>query len=153
VSYELEKEILIDAEPETIWPFLVDAEKHLLWEGTEAEIDARPGGTYRVLIAGEHQSSGEFVEVVPFERIVHTFGWEQEGNPITPGSTTVEITLQREGTKTRVRMVHRGLPDEQAVRDHGEGWGHYLERLATVATGGSVHPDVTFEKATELGYV
>ena len=153
MSHELVKEILIDAEPATIWPFLVDPEKHLLWEGTHVELDPRPGGTYRVLIAGEYQSAGEFLEIVPNEKIVHTFGWEQDGNPITPGSTIVEITLHPEGTKTRLRMVHRGLPDDQAVVDHGEGWGHYLERLATVVTGGSVHPDVPIHEAKALGYV
>lgn len=151
--HDLVKEILIDAEPETIWPFLVDPEKHIEWSGTVAELDPRPGGIYRVLMAGEHQSLGEYVEIVPNEKVVYTFGWEMEGNPITPGSTRVEITLQREGTKTLLRLVHSGLPDEQAVVDHGEGWGHYLDRLVTVVTGGTVHPDVTFEKAQELGYV
>ena len=82
---ELVREILIDATPETIFPFLTEPEKYIEWEGTEAELDPRPGGVYRVLIAGEHQSAGEFVEVVPNERVVYTFGWEQEGNPITPG--------------------------------------------------------------------
>ena len=84
---ELVREIMIDATPDTIWPFLTEADKHVEWEGTEAEIDPRPGGVYRVLVAGELPGAGEFVEVVPKERLVFTFGWEQEGNPITPGST------------------------------------------------------------------
>ena len=151
--HELVKEILIDAEPETIWPFLVDPEKHIEWNGSAAELDPRPGGIYKVLIAGEHQALGEYVEVVPFERVSFTFGWDMEGNPITPGSTRVTISLHPEDGKTLVRMTHSGLPDEQAVRDHGEGWGHYLGRLETVVGGGTVHPDVTFEKAQELGYV
>jgi uncharacterized protein YndB with AHSA1/START domain len=71
---------------------------------------------------------------------VFTFGWEQEGNPITPGSTTVEISLHPEGDKTRVRLVHSGLPDD-AVSDHGDGWQHYLERLAIRAAGGAVPAD------------
>ena len=66
------------------------------------------------------------------EKVVFTFGWEQEGNPIPPGSTTVEISLHPEGDKTRVRLVHSGLPDD-AVSDHGDGWQHYLERLADPA--------------------
>ena len=93
-----------------------------------------------MLVAGEYQSAGEFVEVVPKERLVYTFGWEQEGNPITPGSTTVEITLHPEGTKTRLRLVHRGLPDD-AVEQHTQGWTHYLDRLAQRAAGGDPGPD------------
>ena len=138
---ELVREIMIDAKPETIWPLLVDADRHVEWCGTAAELDPRPGGTYRVLIAGQYQSSGEYVEVVPNERVVFTFGWEQEGNPITPGSTTVEISLHPEGDKTRVRLAHRGLPAD-AVDDHTRGWDNYLSRLATVVSGGAPGPDV-----------
>jgi uncharacterized protein YndB with AHSA1/START domain len=138
---ELVREIVIDATPETIWPFLIDADKHVEWVGTVAEIDARPGGTYRVLVAGQHQSAGQFVEVVPKEKVVFTFGWEEKDHPIPPGSSTVEITLQPEGDKTRVRLVHRGLPAD-AVDDHGVGWAHYLERLTIAASGGDPGPDV-----------
>ena len=71
---------------------------------------------------------------------VRTFGWDEPGHPIPPGSTTIEISLHREGSKTRVRLVHSGLPPE-AVSDHGEGWSFYLDRLAVVAPGGTVGPD------------
>jgi uncharacterized protein YndB with AHSA1/START domain len=138
---DLVREILIDATADTIFPFLTNAERWLEWQGTEAEIDARPGGAYRVLIAGAYLSVGEFVEVVPNEKVVFTFGWDVEGNPITPGSTTVTMTLQPEGSKTLLRMVHSGLPDDQAVLDHGEGWSHYLERLDVVVGGGTVPVD------------
>src|ERR1700730_13226499 len=137
---ELIREIVIDATPETIWPFLTDADKHVDWVGTVAELDPRHGGIYRVLIRGQHQSAGEFVEVVPNEKVVFTFGWEEKDHPIPPGSTTLEITLHPEGDKTRVRLVHRGLPAD-AVEDHGRGWAHYLERLAIAATGGDAGPD------------
>ncbi|RPI12201.1 MAG: hypothetical protein EHM63_00085 [Actinobacteria bacterium] len=138
---DLVREIMIDATPETIWPYLTQAEKHIEWDGTEAELDARPGGVYRVLVAGQYQAAGEFVEVVPMKKIVYTFGWDQEGNPIKPGSTRVEITLAAEGGKTRLRLVHSGLPAD-AVSDHTNGWDHYLERLAIRATGGDPGPDV-----------
>jgi len=146
---ELVREILIDATPETIWPFLVEPERHVDWLGTVADIDPRPGGTYRVLVGGQNAGVGEYVDVVPNEKVVFTFGWEQEGNPIRPGSTTVEISLHPEGEKTRVRLTHRGLPDD-AVGDHTHGWDHYLGRLAVSATGGDPGPDV-LPSATEGG--
>jgi uncharacterized protein YndB with AHSA1/START domain len=143
---ELVREIMIDATPETIWPFLTEPERHVEWLGTVAEIDPRPGGVYRVLVGGENQSAGEYLEVVPLEKVVFTFGWDQKDHPIPPGSTTIEISLHPEGDKTRVRLVHRGLPDD-AVRDHTHGWDHYLNRLVTVATGGDAGIDVTPKSA------
>lgn len=136
---ELVREIVIDARPETIWPFLVESDEHARWLPT-VELDPRPGGTFRVLARGGHEGAGEYVEVVPHQRVVFTFGWDVEGHPIPPGSTTVEISLHPEGDKTRVRLVHRGLP-EDAVDDHGGGWTIYLERLAVVTTGGDPGPD------------
>jgi len=138
---ELVREIIIDAKPETIWPFLVDPDRHVEWLGAEVDIDPRPGGTYRVLVGGRNAGVGEYVEVVPNEKVVFTFGWDVRDHPIPPGSTTVEISLHPEGEKTRVRLAHRGLP-EDAVGDHTNGWDHYLSRLATAATGGDAGPDV-----------
>jgi uncharacterized protein YndB with AHSA1/START domain len=143
---ELEREILIDASPETIFPFLTEPSKHLLWEGTEVELDPRPGGVYRVLIAGNYPAAGEFIEVVPNEKVVFSFGWDMPDNPIKPGSTTVEYTLQAEGDKTRVTVRHSGLPDD-AVGDHTTGWDHYLERLSIAAPGGDPGPDVPESEA------
>ncbi len=137
---ELVREIMIEATPETIWPFLTEPERLVEWHGTVAEIDPRPGGIYRVFVAGQFRSAGEYVEVVPLEKVVFTFGWEEDGHPIPPGSTMIEITLHPEGDKTRVRLVHSGLPDD-AVGDHGNGWAHYLERLAVRVAGGDPGPD------------
>lgn len=138
---ELVREIVIDAAPETIWPFLTEPGKHVEWMGTTADIDPRRGGVYHVLVGGRHPAAGEYVEVVPHEKVVFTFGWDDESHPIPPGSTTVEITLHPEGARTRVRLVHRGLPDD-ALGEHGTGWQHYLGRLAVAATGGSAGPDI-----------
>jgi uncharacterized protein YndB with AHSA1/START domain len=138
---ELIREVVIVARPETIFPFLVDPEQHLRWMGTEAQLDARPGGAYRVLVAGRHPSAGEFLEVVPNERVVFTFGWDEPDHPIPAGSTKIEITLIPDGDKTRVRFVHSGLPDD-AVADHTSGWDNYLGRLVVAVAGDDPGPDV-----------
>jgi uncharacterized protein YndB with AHSA1/START domain len=138
---EVRREVVVDAGPATIFPFLTDPGLHLKWLGTEAELDPHPGGVYRVNVGGIHPSVGEFVEVVPNERVVFTFGWDEPDHPIPAGSTQVEITLTPDGDKTRVRLVHSGLPAD-AVSDHGVGWEHYLDRLAIASTGGDAGPDV-----------
>jgi uncharacterized protein YndB with AHSA1/START domain len=138
---EVVQEIMVDASPETLFELLTVPDQHIRWMGTEAEMDARPGGTYRVLVAGQHPASGEFVEVVPNEKVVFTFGWDAPDNPVPPGSSTIEITLHPEGGgKTRVRLVHRDLPEEM-VPQHVHGWDHYLSRLSLAAAGQDVGPD------------
>jgi len=137
---ELVREVLVDAAPSTIFEFLTIPDKHVEWMGSSAELDPTPGGVYRVLVGETHQSAGQFVEVVPDRKVRFTFGWDQPDHPIPPGSSEVEITLLPEGDKTRVRLVHRGLPAD-AVSDHTKGWDHYLERLGAVASGGTVGPD------------
>jgi uncharacterized protein YndB with AHSA1/START domain len=137
---ELTREVVVAASPSTIFPFLIDPEEHVRWMGTEAELDPRSGGAYRVLVRGVHPGVGEFLEVIPDQKVVFTFGWDEPDHPIPAGSTVIEISLIPDGEKTRVRLVHRGLPDD-AVGDHTGGWDHYLDRLATVAAGGAVGPD------------
>jgi uncharacterized protein YndB with AHSA1/START domain len=137
---ELEREVMIDASPETVFGFLIEPELFAQWAGSDPEMDVRPGGVFSATYGGSHRASGEFVEIVPNERVVYTFGWEAEENPIRPGSSTVEVTLEAEGAKTRLRLRHHGLPDD-AVGDHTEGWTHYLDRLVVAGGGGDPGPD------------
>ena len=131
----LEREVRIDASPETVFGFLIEAEKMQQWMGRDVTLDPRPGGVYRCDINGNDIAGGEFVEVTPFSRVVYTFGWEGDDHPVPVGSTTVEITLTPDGSGTLVRLAHRGLADP-ATDDHGQGWEHYLGRLAIAAAGG-----------------
>jgi uncharacterized protein YndB with AHSA1/START domain len=147
---ELTREVLVDASPSTIFPFITDPELQVRWMGTEAELDPRVGGDYRVLVQGKHPGVGTFVEVVPERKVVFTFGWDEPDHPIPAGSTEVEITLIPDGSKTRVRLTHRGLPDD-AVADHTGGWDHYLDRLAVASTGGDAGPDTSMESEAAAG--
>jgi uncharacterized protein YndB with AHSA1/START domain len=99
---ELTREVVMDASPATIFPFLTDPSQHVRWMGTEAELDPRVGGAYRVLAQGIHPGVGEFIEVVPDRKVVFTFGWDEPNHPIPARSTEVEITLTPDGDKTRV---------------------------------------------------
>jgi uncharacterized protein YndB with AHSA1/START domain len=130
---ELTREVLVKAEPSTIFAFLIEPGMQS-WLGTDVEFDARPGGIYKVNVVGDHPALGQFTEVVENEKVVFTFGWNEPGHPIPAGSTKVAITLIPEGDETRVRLVHSGLP-EDAITDHENGWQFFLDRLATVAVG------------------
>ena len=141
----VEREVRIAARPETVFEFLVDPEKQVLWMGRRAELDARPGGIYRVEINDQAVARGEFVEIVPPSKVLMSFGWEgqqaaQGEHGVPPGSSRVEVTLEPDGDGTLVRLRHYDLP-EQARDMHGQGWELYLGRLATAASGGDPGPD------------
>jgi uncharacterized protein YndB with AHSA1/START domain len=130
----IEREVRIGARAETIFPFLTDPEKITHWMGISAEADPKPGGIYRVNVTGNDIASGSFVEISPFTKVVFTWGWESEDTLVTPGTSTVEITLTEDGGAIVVRLRHSGLP-ELDRESHGMGWDHYLERLTAAATG------------------
>ena len=145
----VEREVRIAARPETVFEFLTDPEKHVLWMGRRAELDARPGGIYFVEINDQATARGVFLEVQPPGRVLLSFGWEgqQAGegeHGIPPGSSRVEVTLEPEGDGTVVRLRHYDLP-EQAREMHGQGWQLYLDRLQIAATGGDPGPDPNLE--------
>jgi uncharacterized protein YndB with AHSA1/START domain len=129
---ELRRQVRIEARPETVYSFFTDPAKYVRWKGVEATLEAKPGGVYRVRIDDQHVASGRFVEADPPRRIVFTWGWEGD-TMVPPGSSTVEVTLAPEGSGTMLTLVHRDLPNEQAVAIHAEGWDLYLTRLAEVA--------------------
>jgi uncharacterized protein YndB with AHSA1/START domain len=138
-----EHEIRIDARPETVFAFFTDPAKIVRWMGNEATLDPRAGGICRVNMVrkiGQAAACGEFVEVVPYSRVVFTWGWEGALFGVPPASTRVEVSLVPDGGGTLVRLVHSDLP-EHAVEVHEAGWEHYLERLAVSAAGGDPGPD------------
>ena len=144
IETTVEREVEIAATPETVWEFLVDPEKMARWFGSRAWLDARPGGQYRVDVIDGHVANGEFVELDPPHRLVHTFGWESEAgreNPVPPGSSTIEIELEPSGDGTLLKFRHYGLPSADAVRQHSFGWDHYLARLVIAGVGGDPGKD------------
>jgi uncharacterized protein YndB with AHSA1/START domain len=134
-------EVRIAARPETVFAFFTDPVKMLRWKGVSADLDPRPGGVYAVNVNGRDQMRGTYVEVVPYSRVVFTWGWEDEALQLPPGSTTVEVTLTPDGDGTHVRLVHRGLVSAALRTTHRDGWQHYLDRLALAAAGRDPGPD------------
>ena len=136
----IEREVRVTARAETIFSLLIDPEQIIRWLGVAADLDARPGGNFRVNVTGQDFTSGSFVDVSPFSRVVFTWGWESEDTMVTPGTSTVEINLIEEGDTTALRLRHSGLP-ELDRESHGMGWDHYLARLMIAATDGDPGPD------------
>lgn len=136
----LRNEVRIAAPPEVVFPYFTDPARMVSWMGVAALLDPRPGGTFRVEANGRDVVIGEYVEVDPPYRVVFTWGFEGAEPFVEPGSTRVEVTLERDGDGTVLTLSHHGLAD--GARDaHAQGWSHYLERLAPAAAGRPSEPD------------
>ena len=130
----VEHTIRISARPETVWRYWTDPERICHWWGASAVLDARPGGICRVRLGGDAVMRGEFVELIPYRRIVFTLGWEpaEGAPPVAPGSSTVTVTLIEDDGDTILTLRHIGLAP--VARDmHRSGWSRFLPRLAGAA--------------------
>jgi uncharacterized protein YndB with AHSA1/START domain len=136
----VQREVRIQASPQTVFAFLTDPAKMVRWMGTQATLDPNPGGVYHVNVTGRERVRGQVVEVVANTRLVFTWGWEDGMFPVPPGTSTVEITLEPDGDGTLLRLTHRDLPQDMRAF-HGLGWQHALGRLAIAAAGGDPGPD------------
>jgi uncharacterized protein YndB with AHSA1/START domain len=143
----IEIERRINARPETVFEFFTDADKYRRWQGVEAELDARPGGIFRVITSGQSRTvaRGEFVEVQPPDRLVFTWGWEDNpalaGLHLPPGSSLVEVLFEPDGDGTIVRLRHSGLRTAPSCQFHTWGWDVSLDRLVLVAQEEDPGPD------------
>ena len=136
----LQREIRIAARPEIVFEFSTDPARMMRWNGINNTLDPRPGGIYRVDLNRRDVASGRFVEVIPYSRVVFTWGLEGDNSPFPPGASTVEVSLIPDGDGTIVRLRHSGLPANDPM-DFGGAWDHALARLVIVAQGGDPGPD------------
>ena len=128
---------LIKARPQIVFDALVTAEGISQWWGPDAgpvlvsESDPRVGGRFRVrfrmLDSTEHESSGEFLEIMPPARVVMSWRWK--GGLEDPGESRIEITLSAVPGGTQLTFTHSLLHDEESRRGHEEGWSGSLDKL------------------------
>jgi uncharacterized protein YndB with AHSA1/START domain len=136
---EIVVEQRIAAPPSTVYRYLTEADRWKLWQGVDANLEPRVGGIFSMLMGNGMNARGQFVELVPDERVVFTWGWvDRPGIP--PGSTTVEITLNADGEGTLLILTHRSVTEDEAPMQQ-MGWSHYLPRLAQAASGREPGPD------------
>lgn len=129
----------IEARPDVVYAYLTDSVRWARWQGASAEIEAVPGGTFRMTMVNGLIAEGTFVELVPNRRVRFTWGWQ--GSPtLPPGSSTVSVELHGDAEGTIVTLTHDGLPSEERPV-HTTGWRHYLPRLVAAAEGRDPGPD------------
>jgi uncharacterized protein YndB with AHSA1/START domain len=127
------KEIYIECRPETLFRFFTDPEKMMRWMGSHVLLEPRVGGKYRLDINGSDIAMGEYIEIVPNEKIIMTWGWEKS-KIVPPGSSKLEFRLTPKDKGTLLILTHYNLPVEE-IPSHQQGWAHYMTRLQMAAEG------------------
>jgi len=130
----LDYEVRVEATPEVVFAHFIDPVLMTDWIAQHAELDSRPGGKVRLEVNGTDVVVGTVVEIVPNERLVFTWGWEGDRYAVPPGSSTVEVTFEKDGDCTVVHVRHSRLP--AVARDiHAAGWAALLPRLREACVG------------------
>ena len=135
----LEVRRVIAATPERLFAAWTTPAELVAWWGprgvrcTGAEVDARPGGRYRLdhaLPDGRRVTiAGEFLTVDPPRALVFT--WQIDPGPRE--QVTVRFEPHPDGTE--VIIVHERIADARARDEHAAGWDGCLAGLATHAAG------------------
>ena len=100
--------------------------------GKVHHMDARVGGSYRMSFTNfttgnSHSFGGEYLELVPNERIRHTDVFD---NPNLPGTMVVTVTLKSVSCGTELNIVQEGIPDAIPAEACYLGWQESLDQLA-----------------------
>lgn len=100
--------------------------------GKVHELDARVGGRYRMtftsLASGHgHSFGGEYLELVPGEKIVHT---DRFDDPNLPGEMRVTVRFRSVSCGTELDIVQEGVPAVIPPEACHLGWQESLLLLA-----------------------
>ncbi len=109
---------VLQAPPERVYKAFLDPNAMVKWlppngfTGEVHHIDAKVGGTYRMSFTNfstgnSHSFGGEYLELVPNERIRHTDKFEDAN---LPGEMTTTITFTKVSVGTELNIVQEGVP-------------------------------------------
>lgn len=131
---------VIAAKPEKVYRAFIEADALAQWlppNGfmcTVHHLDAKVGGTHKMSFRNfttgdSHSFGGEYLELVPGERIRYTDKFDDAN---LPGQMQVTVTLKAVSVGTDVNIVQEGVPDMIPVEGCYLGWQQSLINLATL---------------------
>lgn len=130
----------LNAAPARVYAAWTQPDQLARWFGPDAgpvltaEVDARPGGRFRILfrtLDGEqHDVRGTYQAVEPNRRLVFTWHWVS--TPERESLVTVELRPIGDGTE--LTLTHAQFFDEAARDGHQRGWTGTLDKLAALFT-------------------
>jgi len=131
--------------PDRLYRAFITPEAMVKWlppNGFTAKVhsmDARVGGKYKMSFTNfttgsSHSFGGDYLELVPGKRIVHT---DRFDDPNLPGEMITTIALVKVSCGTELHVTQEGVPSMIPPEMCYLGWQESLELLAKV-----VEPDI-----------
>lgn len=129
---------VVRAKAERIYRAFVDADAMAKWlppngfTGRVHQLDARVGGTYRMSFTNfttghSHSFGGEYVELLPFERLRYTGKFD---DPTLPGVMQTTVILREVFCGTELNVVQEDVPPVIPLEACYLGWQESLTLLA-----------------------
>jgi uncharacterized protein YndB with AHSA1/START domain len=142
-------ERIFNAGVDLIWQLWTDPNHFKHWYGPKgftvpvAKMDLRVGGQRLICMASPDGSrkmwtTGEYVEIMPQERLVYTESpADENGNVVSPSAmgmpegypmkTEVTVLLEDLGGRTKMVLTHSGVPADSGANT---GWEQAFDKLA-----------------------
>ena len=131
---------VLRATPDRVYRAFLDAEAMVKWSpphgftGKVHHIDAKVGGTFRMSFTNfgtgnSHSFGGEYLELVPGERIRHT---DKFDDPNMPGEMRTTVSMKKVSCGTELDIVQEGIPPMIPPEACYLGWQESLSLLANL---------------------
>jgi uncharacterized protein YndB with AHSA1/START domain len=128
---------VLRSSPERVYKAFLDADAMVKWlppNGFTAKVhhfDGRVGGTFKMSFTNfttgkGHSFGGEYIELVPHERIRYT---DKFDDPNMPGTMQVTVTLKKVFCGTELNIVQEGVPAMIPAEACYMGWQESLVLL------------------------
>jgi uncharacterized protein YndB with AHSA1/START domain len=129
---------VLRASPERIYRAFLDADAMTKWlppNGFTAKVhhmEVKVGGTFKMSFTNfstgrSHAFGGEYLELLPHERIRYTDNFD---DPNLPGEIRVTVDLKKVSCGTQLNIVQEGVPDVIPAEACYLGWQESLILLA-----------------------
>ena len=126
------------AKPDKVYRAFIEADALAKWlppngfTCTVHHLDAKVGGTHRASFRNfttghSHSFGGDYLELVPGERLRYTDRFDDPG---MPSEMQVTVTLTAVSVGTGISIVQEGIPDAIPVEACYLGWQESLRNLA-----------------------
>ena len=128
---------VLQATPERVYRAFLDPDAMAKWlppngfTGRVHHMDARVGGTHNMSFTNfttgnSHSFGGEYLELVPHERIRYS---DKFDDPNLPGTMQVTVILKQVSCGTEVSITQDGVPDQIPPESCYVGWQQSLVLL------------------------